>query len=234
MSTQYDATSDAEAQNPSAAVAMGEKIIERESEIRRLLERLSQQALVGDRTELRGKLRRLASRDASLLRGLTFTLQSHDQYFTDLESADFEDLDTLRELQSEFESLSEEFFLVTFEEITGGHNVMPEVKSHVTGAKDGEGALLTSTIHSGDMELATFRLPATHTLKLAEKLLDHATQFLDDVGEDALVASNQENLALVVEELAEHVERLEAQSAVWTGTDAGEEREVEDPGYYFN
>jgi hypothetical protein len=224
-------------------VVLATAVVDNEQAIRRFLNGQVEKLLTGEINAVRADLREFARHNRSVFAGTCLSVGGHEQFFQDVREADTDPstVETLEALHETYSLLADEFTTVSNEFNYSLHNPHPSVSTAPEFDQGTNLPLMECHITSGNVVPGEFRVPPSQTVALADILVDHAEQVLQQSIErhgevsPPEVAHLLDRLDEIRSTIAETETRVDAiGDALLAERDEGDQLESENANYYFN
>jgi hypothetical protein len=188
-----------------------EQFISSENSVRRVLDEVQEQYLIGEYKTAREQLRSLARTESDLFRVAALAVLDADGFYEDLRDQYDEmspPVDTLESFGSQYADISEEFELVFRELAQGFYNPSPSVARQFRYSEPMSLPRLAFDLYSADLKLCQFEHPPSQALILAGLVVDGVAELLEktNTNNDEVAQSEIDRAQSIIEQVSQDVE----------------------------
>lgn len=193
-----------------------EEFLANEDSLRRILDEVHEQHLLGEHETARERLRSLAAAEDEVFRVVALTALDADNFYDDLR-AQYDDepapLDPLETFGERYRDLAPELELVFVESAHGYYNPDPSMTRRLRYSNALNMPRLSFDLYSGRSELCSFEHPPSQALGLAGLIVDGVAELLEQAAanDDDVSPTELARAESIVADLRDGVERVEEQ-----------------------
>ena len=190
-----------------------ERFLRNEESLRRILDEVHENQMLGEYGAAREQLRSLAGEENQVFQVAVFTVLEMEQFYEDLKEqyeAESPPIEDLKSFGDRYRDLASELELVFTESTYSYYNPSPSITRGLRYSDSVNIPRLALEVYSGETRLCEFEHPPSQALILAGSVVDAVADLFETVDEhdDEIAPKELDRTESVIQQLVSDVERV--------------------------